>query len=377
MIRYLLSITFSLAIMAVVIFTACERDPDPRPAFSRADTYSPSAAATDDTVYITGAELVGTEVRLNGKLVELEVETANLIGFIVKDDMESGTLELQLPSAGGVTGELKRFNNVLINELVETGSSWDGYFYDEQTFANGEVLRGPKILMISDFDGSGVRRASSTSTFSNVFWESNAAAAASVGIGRRNVSSSPSGGNFMYGTIEEGGILRRTNGFVCEFATRSETMNDAISPWPENFVDYPGSVLPQNFDIDELYLNFYVNNNGYDQSNLRIYIYNDGMFLANRFVLDFPILESEEGWHWRSLPINEFRSNFGFDDRITSDQFLQVNKMMFQLADIGSMEDAAGNQDESLYQGNPVQGYIDHIVLSYGAEMHEPVQRQQ
>lgn len=369
MARHILKFTFSLILLAVIVFTACERDPDPRPSFSRADSYSPSVAATDDTVFITGDKMVGSQVRLNGELVEIEIEEEHRIGFIVEDHMESGSITIQLPEAGGIEGDRKTFNNdIYINEEVQAGTSWDGLFTNGQSFASGDIMRGPKTMLISDFDGSGIRRASSTTSFSNVFWETNAAAAANVGIGKKNVPSSPAGGNYLYGTILGSGILDDTYGFVMESATRSETMNDAITPWPDNFVEYPGSIIPEDFEMDQLYLNFYTNNNGYSQTNVRIWLYNDAQIQEDRFVQDVQLIDSEEKWEWQSIPIREFRPDFGnAADRVTKETFMEVNKIQFQLADLEGMDNA--------WTQNDVQGYIDHIVISYGGPMPEPVQR--
>ena len=323
--------------------------------------------------YTPTSVAVGSQLQLHGKaLSKATVSIGNITTEIDSVSKDGYVLYVKVPDELSVGSQYSVVVNYDENEAFE--------FSPKLKISASTSL--VKELLITDFDGGGIRSATTTSDFMNGFFEHNSGANSKMGIttNLNSVESSPAGENFAFATVYGGGVLPNTFGFVGTLSTQTDFQNDGSTRWPENFFNYPGSVITsENQDLKEYYINFLVNFNSTNKSQLRVFIGNASLTLDKIFAKTFkPSLKYPvTGWQKVSIPLNEFRVEYGFGTAMKFQDFLQSNKIMFQISDsfnnnysaccrfIG--EDTIDDCCDIAIE-HPVQIYIDQVVISQGGE---------
>ena len=266
---------------------------------------------------------VGSQLQVHGKaLSKATVSIGNITAEIDSVSKDGYVLYVKAPNEISVGSQYSVVVNYDETESVEFSTKL-------KISANTSLV---KELLISDFDGGGIRSATATSDFMNGFIEHNSGANSEMGItsNLNSVESSPAGGNFAFATVYGGGILPNTFGFVGTLSTQTDFQNDGSTQWPENFFNYPGSVITsENQDLKEYYINFLVNFNNTKESQLRIFIGNSDLVLDKQFARTirpsgiYPVM----GWQKVSIALSAFRDGYGFGTAMKFQDFLQSNKI--------------------------------------------------
>ncbi len=318
----------------------------------------------------------GSQLQLHGKaLSKATVTIGNIIAEIDSVSKDGYVLYIKVPNELSIGSQYSVVVNYDETESVE--------FTTKLKISASTSL--VKELLISDFDGGGIRSAMVTTDFTNGFFEANAGVNSSVGINTdiNAIASSPAGGNYVYATVEGGGILPNTFGYVADISSKTGFQNDLVSPWPENFLNYPGSVITsENQDLKEYYINFLVNFNNTKESQLRIFIGNSDVKLAKQFARTIKPrgIYTVTGWQKVSIALSVFKDEFGFGTAMKFQDFLQSNKIMFQFMDsyenyyTDCCKPSGDINNDYIYDccdtaiKDPVQIYIDQVVISQGGE---------
>lgn len=328
-----------------------------------AEYYSPTQAAPSSQIQIHGKALSKAAINIGG--FESEIDSVSKDGFILYAKVPS---ELAIGSDYSVTVKYDEVETFEFSSKLKVSST-------SSTIEE---------LLISDFDGGGIRKTDKSLGFTNGFFESNPGKNSVMGIDENvnSVTSSPAGGNYAFTTVYGGGILPNTFGFVGTISSKTDFQNDGITPWPKNFFSYPGSVLNiANQDLTKYYINFLVNFNNTEKSQVRIFIGSDELPIADRFAKTIiPGFDySVEGWQRVSIPLNTFRDGYGFGSNITIEDFIQLNQIEFDISDsyVNRYNSCCTitNGDTKFIDDccdtaikDPVEVYIDQVVISYGGE---------
>lgn len=359
--------TLAIAV-SIIMMLSCRRKVEDRPFFPAAEYFNPTQVAPGAQLQIHGAVLDGSKVKIDGKVVEVDsiAASGNIIYVKVPNDLSIGS---------SYTVE------VVYNER-------ESFAFTPKLQVAAETS-DIKELLIGDFDGGGIRSAIATTDFTNGQWSGNAGANSSIGIGTNinGVSESPAGGNYAFGTVYGGGILPNTNGFVATISSRSGLRNDLVSDWPENFFEYPGSILDIDEDtIKNYYINFLVNYNNNPDSRLRVFVGNAKLNKEQRYAETIrPITTTsvnrrifvepvgDKGWYRVSISLDNFQTGYGFTaGGMSFEDFKGLNQIDFDITDrfdnsydtdccVGSITTCCATAIKA-----PVQVYIDQVVISHG-----------
>lgn len=364
---------FSFAAIAVLlVIVGCRREVEEKPTFPDVNFFTPGQAQIGDTIKIVGLGLEGASVTFGGQAMTLHNVSSQSMYFVVP--------------AGSTT-----------ETVSVTYSNGDGHTFQAPLVI--DISTGPNELLLGDFDKGGIRPAGVTSDFLNGQWEINSAGAATTGIGQgvNGVPSSPAGGNYAYAFMGGESIDPVSYGFVASLGHRSEVLNDNATGWPETYLEYPGGTLDSTADIDEFYLNFYVNFNNRPESRIRVFLVNPNYPKGCRYAKTIPadIPATGDGWVWKSYQMSSFLKEFGFGggtcpnpNSLTMEELFKVNKIEIDITDrfdnvykipssststvcptsIPSEERdiCCQNTAPPSCQVDQVEVYIDHVIISQG-----------
>lgn len=355
-----------LFLMLVTVFFACtKREQDEKPNFPSAEFFSPWYVFPGDTVEIYGANLEGSQVYINGSEVGL-LDTDGALTFLVPEGLDGGVIKVVYPN-----GESFTFADSLHYVPVNDSRRTD--------------LEG--VILLSNFDGGGIRPTTIGSDFSTGSWETEAPVGSEYGIGSNyNGISSPVGGNYYYNYVPDGAIGGvATSGWAGKLNTRNELMNDNETVFPLSFADYPNSPVDFDGNASDYYLNFYyksdvleTNRNGENPTEIRVFLVNPTLKLEDQFAFTISNgdnisepsinMPSDEEWHGISIPLNKFKSNYGFDSPLKNADLKSFNAVQFNFAD----SRVNSSIDEEIEEADgAIRVYIDEVSISKGTNIYE------
>lgn len=361
-------ILIAISLIGLIGVSSCKIETADLVNFPKLDSYSPGYAKTGSTVSIIGSNLEGASVYVNGQKVDLTASSEKELTFQVKNGMSSGDLVVKFANKDF---EDQKFGlGIVINHVIqlEDKTGW----LSSTTQNVGDTLVGPKQLLISDFDGNGVRTADATNNFDRTQFVDQVQTGGSMLINSTNqVSSSPAGGNFFNVELGAEFVQKGTCGHVGEIITRSELQNDGQSSWPVNFVDYPNSPLTvpsSEAEVRDYFVNFAMFKDGNEKGVLHINLFNDDLALPDQYRY---IIEDNSGldeWDWVSIPYNQFKSNFATGAAISSTTFPSINKLKFAFShdDWNDFDNSLGKCPDTAPISGKVVYYIDNVVITQG-----------
>jgi hypothetical protein len=235
----------------------------------------------------------------------------------------------------------------------------------------GDVLKGPAQLLITDFDGHGVRTANLV-TNANDFDKTQFSALVKTGgdqqITRnyRGISLSPASGNCLNTSLDVKFVENGRNGFCAEFISRSELQNDRATPWTKSFVDLPNSGLKYPVDVANTYVNFYINKNKLPKGVLDIYLFNDDLALPQQYRYRLPIAKGGNEWELVYIKLNQFGANFGGSPKINASTIQTLNKIKFNFTHDDKKDETTSPSSWKLNATGEVFIAIDHITITQG-----------
>lgn len=352
-------------ITVILTFSCKERESEDRPKFPSAEFYSPWYVTSGDTVTIGGVNLEGSEVYVNSEKVEL-LDTEDGLTFLVPEGFTGGKVKVIYPS-----GEIMIFGDSL-------------HYVSDENDPKRTELEG--IVLISDFDGTGIRPTTAGFDFTTGAWLFEGPAGSNTGILRyQNVPSSPAGGYYFYNAVQNwsiGGV--ETSGWAGSLSSRNELMNDNETSFPVSFADYPNSPVDFEGNASDHYLNFYykaaivdTNRNGESPAEIRVFLVNPALNLEDQYAftisngdniqppsIDMP---SDEEWHGISIPLNKFKNGYGFEDEFSNSDLKSFNAIQFNFADSRVNSDEPDEQKEA---DGPIEVFIDQVSISKGTPIY-------
>jgi hypothetical protein len=327
---------FGLTLSTVLVSCRPEVN-DPRNPPS-VNSFTPGAAKTGDTVRISGSYLKGSKVTLNGEVVTLLEDSDGLLSFKVTDALTTGKGSVFTLSVEFKDGLKTTFSQKLpLNYIITSEDKGEEGWLKKWPQIAGETLKGPAQLLITDFDGHGVRTANLV-TNANDFDKTQFSALVKTGgdqqITRnyRGIPLSPASGNCLNTTLDVKFIENGKNGYCGEFISRSELQNDRSTPWPKSFVDLPNSGLKYPINVANTYVNFYINKNKLPKGLLDIYLFNDDLLDDEQYRFRLPVSRGLDGWELISVRLNQFGANFGDlkpEYILKAEAFKSINKIKF------------------------------------------------
>lgn len=372
---YILSALICLS--AVSCRNSIEKKINPAKGFPNVASYSPGFAKTGDTISIIGSVLTGSTVEVGGKQIDLTVNTDDKLAFVVTDDVapisNDGRYSLKVLHSDG---DFHEFSMPIVLNHEITLADKAGWL-STSSQAVGEVLEtGPAQLLISDFDGGGIREADATDKFDRTQFDNQAQPTGVSYIGSTDLTQgSPLGNNYYILKLDDPGQLGG-NGHAGEVWSRSEIMNDRKTEWPVSFFDYVNGPLKEvttNNEMNDVYLNFLLYKGGAEKTVLYAYLYNDFLpggeqYRSNfDFELDGASVKVPKGtglneWVWVSLPFRDsFKDNFGFGSKLKGENANTINKIKIAFAHGDKLDDQPGTATGG------IEAYIDHIIITQGA----------
>lgn len=361
-----------------MLVSCTKREPEERPVFPTAEYFTPSYAAAGDTIKVSGLALDGSTVSLNGTTVSSWVENDNqIVKFIVPVDYQGGKVSIKLK------------DNVTLN------------FIDSLRLVDkANPLRGVPMLLMSDFDGAGIRPAYFGSDFNSGQWglESPVGATYGVGANQFNIPESPAGGYYMYNDVLMGSIGGPgTDGWGGALVSRNELLNDGETSFPISLGGYPNTnVIFDDINAD-YYLNFYYysdslgvkNRKGLSPASIRVYMINPLLPKSLWYAFSFsngenmnykgsshaPIM-SDNKWHAVSVNLKSFTTNYSFDTK-KPDLLAMQSFNAFEFGFNDSRVDAQGSDAATKEEKNkgigPMRTAIDHISLTKNHYLYEKI----
>lgn len=328
--------------------------------FPNVESYSPGYAKTGTEVSVIGSNLSGASIYLGGQPVDLLSTSDRKLSFLVTDAMSTGNIEVRFSNE---LFESQAFAMDLVVNHVITGSDKGGWL--SASLQNvGDTLVGPNQLLITDFDGTGIRKANETTQFDRTRFSSQVPTGGLNGIGQiSGVMASPAGGNYFYSELAGEFVQNGTFGYSGDLISRSKKQNDLRFDWPSNFVDYPESplVMPTSrADLSKIYLNMAVFKNQNQKGLFYLDLTNEGLSNSQKFNNRSVSGVGVSEWTWVSVPFSQFKDGFGFGSTLDLDDFGNIN--IVSLAFV--------HQDKSENQIVEAQGnanyYIDNIIITQG-----------
>jgi len=351
-----------------LLFTGCRIDTEERPDFPSVESFSPGYAVPGDTVFVIGKSLTGSSISLDNGPVNIIANTDSLLSFVVTESMSNSLLTVTYPDGDAFTFSF----NIILNYMIQASDIEEGGWLNDMELDGtplqaGELLRGPRQLLISDFDGGGIRFAEATSVIDQTQFAGLAAQGGDLIIGTNTFGATPSpvGGNNFGIDTPPTSIASGTFGFAGELLNRSELQNDRETSWPMNFIEYPASPIEDvssNSDLENVFVNFLLFKNGNPKGVVDLNLTNDNFALGDRFrnrIADAQV--GLDDWEWVSLPIGEISDGFGFGSRLNPDAYRTINILLF-----GFIHSDKANDEPIDAEGNATF-LIDHIILTQGA----------
>lgn len=370
---------FISATILLSVFMSCRVDENPAKRKPSADSFSPGLVKTGDTVTIIGTALDSDKIKVfvDGKEVKLINQQYYSASFLVKAEMSAKKPNLDLAVQVGETETTIFSQQLIVNYLVQNEDLVNGgWLYGlRNKFKNLDTLGGgPKQLLITDFDGHGIRTANATSRFDATQFYGLVKTGGKVLITNSYLGAIASevGKNYFVLHLNPEFIEKEKSGYSGELKTNTIYLNDIASPWPSNFIDFPNRPLRDLVAGDKFenqyYLNFYLYKNGQTKGSVRPYLTNDNLLTSQEYAKNFPASYGNNEWKLVSIPFNEFQKGYGFNNgfKVTSNNIDSLNIIKFNF----SHQSLANDNDKTPYKGPEVEGdvliYLDHIILTQG-----------
>lgn len=365
-------------VFVLLTLLGCRREVEERPVFPSAEYFAPSVITSSaNQIIVHGINLEGASATIGGQAAT----------SVVSEDKKTLTVSMPVGISDG------SYNvSVTLNDESIVSFPAPLVIDAAETAFKGDML-------IGDFDGNGIRSASTTSNFSDGAWNGNPGANSSMGITNsiNGVTSSPAGGNFAYATVAGGGVLPNTYGYVGALDSRNEIRNDLVTGWPEGFLSYEDEenaalTYVDGFDdVSDFRINFWLNLNGTSRSQVRVNLGNSDLSNSEKYAKTILTTEtsasvpgairvSPNGWNLVSIKLSDFVCNFGFGGvsncTINDVSIQELNQISFGISDdfnnvyssccTGTTIDCC---DEEIKE--PVEAYIDHVTITKGAPAYD------
>ena len=249
---------------------------------------------------------------------------------------------------------------LVVNYVIQEGDDWIS------EYGVGDILLGPKQLLVTDFDGAGIRVADETDRFDETQWVSQVQPTGTETITDNylGISSDLGKGNYYALSLSETSQLGNY-GHVGKLMNRLDLLNGNTGSWINNFTEYKGSPITKTniSELDDLYLNFAFFKNDSDKSLLRVDLQNASLGDSTAYRNEVSINKGIRNWEWISIPFTNFKNNWGnnSDHNVQDDEIYELlNQLQF----------AFTHKDEKNNTGTAegeVHFLIDHIIITQGA----------
>jgi len=372
-------VTCSSFVATFMLVSCTKREPSERPVFPTAEYFTPSFASEGDTVRVLGLALDGSTVSLNGTTVSSWVENDNqVVKFVIPAGYQGGKVSIKLK------------DNLTLN------------FVDSLRIVDKiDPLRGVPMLLLSDFDGGGIRPAYRGADFNTGQWalESPVGATFGVNSGQLSIPQSPAGGDYMFNDVPSGAIGGvATAGWGGALTSRNELLNDGESSFPISLGEYTNSPIDFKNEPANYYLNFHyygadlglidtVSKQPIYPTAIRVYLINpfkdislwyafsftNGDNLGSAELAGSPFL-ADNKWHSVSIPLSYFRDGFSFKEYLFDhpEDLLKINSLQFTMTD--SRVDSSNPKIQAQGKG-PIRTAIDHVSITEGVPLYEVVNK--
>lgn len=366
-------LTILSTMLILLSLLSCRPEENPAKQKPRADSFSPGISKTGDTIEVIGSGLSGAKILLEGKEVELLKSENNFLSFIVKESMSALKSDLCLTvqfQDNSTTSFSQRLivNHKISGEDLLPGNWLGGKIKTDLNLVEGDTLMGPKQLIITDFDGHGIRMADATIKFDETQFTALVKTGGKILITNSflNGEPSPVGENYFVTQLSPEYIEEGKYGFAAELVSNTDFMNDLERTWPISFVDTPNGPLDaatSNPALSTYYFNFFIFKNGNEKGFVRPYLFSDDLTGNAMFANNFSTTLGNNEWEIVSIPVREFKTTHGTSVRMNFNNFKSLNKIKFNVAHL----DLDQNQMKPSEAEGEVLIYIDHITITQGA----------
>jgi hypothetical protein len=369
---------FYIGALIATSFWSCRPEVNPEVKKPTADSFSPGIAKTGDTVSVIGSSLKDSKILINGREVQIITNTDGLLSFPVTNALTNPNA---LPKGEGESiytlevlfkdGSSTKFSqSILLNHVVGPEDfTWLSNFKGSKAVGD-TLVKGPKQLLITDFDGHGIRTANATDRFDQTQWTALVKTGGSQSITGEflGVKNPPSKGNFFATQLNPEFLTKNTFGFAAEFVSATDVLNNRKDSWSNNFSEIPESPIsyPNASNLKDLYFNFYVYKNSSTKGTLRAYLYNNNLSGDKEYANSLNASSGNFEWVLVSVPFTSFKANYGSGSPITADIYKEINKIKF----VYTHSDWANNGNK--VPTGDVQFYLDHIIITQGSPYITP-----
>ena len=168
----------------------------------------------------------------------------------------------------------------------------------------------------------------------------------------------------------------KTSGFVGEFVTTTDVLNNRIDQWTINFsgiLGGPINVPKTNNDLSDIYLNFFLFKNNKEKGWVRPYIYNDVLEDSLAFAYNLPVTQGNGEWALVSIPFKSLKTEYGNNFSMKARDYLSLNKLKFVFTHSDKEKERKNTPVSQLKTAvGDVQFYIDHIIITQGGAYVNP-----
>lgn len=366
---------------------SCRPEVNPVVKKPTADSFSPGIARTGDTVSVIGSSLKDSKILINGREVQIITNTDNILSFPVTNALTNPNA---LPKGEGESiytlevvfkdgSSTKFLQSILLNHIVRPQDlTWLASFTGDKTI-DDTLGTGPAQLLITDFDGHGVRTAKATERFDQTQWAALVKTGGTQLITNNflGVTSTKANGNFLATQLNPEFVENRTSGFVGEFVSATDVLNNREDAWATNFSEIPGSPIAvpklngsatDKTALNQTYLNFFLYKNNKVKGLVRPYLYNNLMEGSVAFAFNIPDEQGNGEWSLVSIPFRSMKTGYGSTDAMKFSLYSELNKMKFVFTHFDKKDEDKKTPDSGLKTAvDDVQFYLDHIIITQGS----------